>query len=230
MAIFPKLQLESVVQVDDKTRLDGIKSFVTSDEAAITLIELEVDSGDGFIDITNDIFYDFQYPTDGDKTVSLRITTDGAPITATATLPIISAVDDNLFSSDAELRPYEPNILDWIKEGRSSFLDVHRAAQDRIITYLDENGFWDQSGAALTKDAVVDIAEVNDWSKFMVLKLIFEGLSNATDDIFHEKALRYRKMEYTARDRAKLRLDVDGDAVADETEAFDFRAIEMLKE
>ena len=49
----------------------------------------------------------------------------------------------------------------------------------------------------------------------MTLRLIFEGLSNALDDIFHEKALRYMEMESKARNRAALRLDRDNDGETD---------------
>ena len=71
--------------------------------------------------------------------------------------------------------------------------------------------------------------EGEDWSKFMTLRLIFEGLSNAIDDIFHEKAVRYRKMELEARDRAKYRVDLNNDGDVDDDEGFDFRSIQLSK-
>ena len=228
--IFGVLELEGTIQENDKTRLDARKSYVTSDEMAITLVEIETDSGDGFIDITSDKFYDFQYSTDGTKTVSVRITTGGGgPDTFTKTLDIISAVDDKLFSADSELLPYEPNILEWVRVGRNSFLDVHREAQEEILRYLDKNGFHDADGEALDKSAIIDIDEVNKWSLFMVLKLIFSGINNAVDDIFKEKAKLYREKEFEARNRVILRLDVDGDGEADSTEAFKPRMVRLIK-
>ena len=228
--IFPNLELESIVQVGDKTRLNAEKTFVSIDEANITLVEIEPEAGNGFIDVTSKLYLDWSFSTSGDKTVSLRVTTDGSPELITKTLVIISEVDDKLFSADSDLMPYEPNILNWVRSGRNSFLDVHRASQDRIIKYLDENGYWDQEGNPLTKDAIIDINEVNDWSKFMTLKLIFEGISNATDDIFHEKSLRYREAEFRARDRSVLRVDRNGDGEAEKDEEFDFKSIEILRE
>ena len=68
---------------------------------------------------------------------------------------------------------------------------------------------------AIAKILEGKIEEVNDWSKFLTLKMIFEGLSNATDDIFHEKASRYAEMAFQASNRAQLRLDKDGDSVAE---------------
>jgi hypothetical protein len=56
--------------------------------------------------------------------------------------------------------------------------------------------------------------------------MVFEGISNATDDIFHEKALRYKNMEAEARDRARLRVDLDNDGDSEE-ESLAFNCIEM---
>jgi len=226
--IFPTLELEQTVQTDDKTRLSAEKSYVTPDEASITLIEIEPEAGNGFLDVTSDRYLDWQYSTDGDKSVTVRITTDGSPVTFSKTLPVLSAADDRLFSTDSELLPYEPNLLDWVREGRNSFLDVHRAAQDRILSWLDENRIWDNEGNRLTKEDITDLEEVNDWSKFMTLRLIFEGLSNAVDDIFNDKALRYMDMETKARNRAAFRLDRDNDGSTDETKT-DLRSVGLYR-
>lgn len=228
--IFPHLEIESIVQVNDKTRINAAKTYVSVDEAEITLVEIEPGAGAGYIDVTSTLYLDWQFSTDGNKVISLRVTTDGAPQSITKTLPIISVANDKLFSSDADLIAYEPKILQWVQEGRNSFLDVHRAAQDRILKYLDENKFWDVNGDPLTKDAIINISEFNDWSKFMVLKLIFEGLSNAKDDIFREKALIYEKKEFEARDRAVLRVDTNDDGEADNEEALEQRSSVFLME
>jgi len=226
--IFPVLKLEEIVQVDDRTRLDASDSYVTPDEAAITLIEIEPESGAGFIDVTSSQYLDYQYAVDGDKDVTVRVTTDGAPSTVTKALTIISAADDKLFSSDEELLPHEPDLLNYTRNGRNSFLDVHRSAQDRIITWLDENRIWDTNGDRLTKAAIIDIQEVNDWSKFLTLGLIFEGLSNAVDDIFMQKAQKYMEMAEKARNRGAIRLDRDGDSEEDVSKT-DLRSFGMVR-
>lgn len=227
--IFPVLELEKTVQVNDRTRLDARKVYLTPDEAAITLVEIQPSASDVFYDVTSKKYLDWQYSTDGTAAVVVRVTTDGSPTTFSKNIEVQSEVDDKLFSSDSELLPYEPSILQWTREGRNSFLDVHRASQERILKYLDENRFWDEDGKPLTKEDVIDIEEFKDWSKFMTLRLIFEGLSNATDDIFHQKALRYRKMELEARDRAKMRVDLNNDGTVDDDEWHDFRSIELSK-
>lgn len=228
--IFPVLELESVVQVNDRTRLDAGKTYISPDEAAITLVEIQPAASEAFIDVTSNRYLDWQYSTDGTAAVVVRVTTDGSPTTFTKDLSVLSVADDKLFSADSELLPYEPNILDYVREGRNSFLDIHRASQDRILKWLDENRYWNKQGEPLTKEDIINLDEVNDWSKFMTLRYIFEGLSNATDDIFHQKSLRYKDLELQARDRARFRVDINGDGDVDNNEFYDFRNIEILRQ
>ena len=109
--IFPNLILENIVQENDKTRLDATKSFISKDEAAVTLVEIEPYTGAGYIDVTGtsskDWYLDWSYPTDGNKTVTVRITTDGGPVSSSKTIWIIDSVDDNLFSYDQDLTAIE---------------------------------------------------------------------------------------------------------------------------
>lgn len=212
MAIFPNLLIESVVQVGDKTRLDARKTFISLGESAITLVRIKPEAAGSFVDVTSQKYLDWQYSTAGTKVVSVEVTTNGSPVVVTKNLISISEVDDHLFSGDAELVDHEPSIMGYVKEGRNSFLNVHRAAQDRIVTWLDEQRIWDDQGNRLTKNAIADVQEANDWSKYLVLQLTFEGISNATDDIFHEKSLRYKALAEAARNRASIRLDLDGDS------------------
>jgi hypothetical protein len=78
MAIFGVLESDPIVQVSDKIRLKADRSFVSKDEAAITLVEIEPVAGNGFIDVTgsssSDWYLDWSYSTDGTAVTSLRIT------------------------------------------------------------------------------------------------------------------------------------------------------------
>lgn len=219
MAIFGKIQIEKIVQENDKTRIDVSQSFISPDEGTIDMIELEPEAGFGFLDVTNTKYLDWAYITAGDQTITLRITTS-APTTTTftETMTVLTAAEDQLFSDDYELQQHEHDILNYIPKGRNSFKNYHRAAQDRILGYLDEKRIWDCDGNRLTKAAVVNNDEVNDWSKYMVLMFIFEDLSNAIDDIFFEKSQRYRALMEEARNRASIRLDknADGEITCDE--------------
>ena len=227
--IFPNLELEDIVQVGDKTRLNAGETFATPDEADISLIEIDPGTG-SFFNVTEKRYLDYAYATDGVMTVTVRVTTDGLPVTVSQSITIISEADDKLFSTDAQLVPREPKILRWVAEGRNSFKDVHREAQRRILSHFDENGKWDEDGERLTKDDVTDITEFSEWSKFLTLQLIFEGRSNATDDIFHEKAERYRIKAEFARDRKKFRIDRTNDGnTTEEEDNFESRSVRILR-
>ena len=52
--IFPVLELEKTVQLNDKTRLDGRKSYTTPEEAAISLVEIQPEAGQPFFTVTSD--------------------------------------------------------------------------------------------------------------------------------------------------------------------------------
>ena len=220
MAIFPKLELEDVVQENDKTRLSAKKSFISKDEAAVTLVRVKPEASGSFVDVTgsssDDWYLDWQYSTAGTITVEVEVTTDGAPTSTTKTLSIITEANDKLFSNDAELQVHEDDILQWIRNGRASFMDKHRMAQTRIFSYLDENRIWKPDGTRFDKDDVYDIEEFREWSKFEALAIIFEGISNDVEDIFSLKAGKYRELRDGARARSTIRLDLNEDGTVEE--------------
>lgn len=221
MAIFPQIDHEAVVQVGDMTRIDVSRSFVSAGEAAISLIEIRPEASGSFFTVTANQYLDWAYETAGDKVVTVRVATDGSPASKTATISALSESDDNLFSSDADLKLHEHDIMQWLPQGRSSWKHVHRRAQALILAYLDKEGKTDIHGNKFTKAAFVDVSEGREWSTFLALRLIFEGLSNAVDDVFSQKAKRYESLEILHRDRVFLRIDVDGDGEVDVREGID---------
>jgi len=196
----------------------------TSDYTIGYTVEAALDTD--YIDVTgassSDWYLDWEYGTDSGSpyTVTCRVTTDGVPVTSTDTIEVISAADDTLFSDDTDLIMHEADILKWVPSGRNSFLNIHRRAQERILAWLDEGGYTDSDGNRITKAAILDLQEVKEWSLFMTLRLIFEGISNAVDDVFDQKAKKYASREKEARSRDKLRIDFDGDGVIDTGEYF----------
>lgn len=230
MAVFPILEVEPIVQIGDKTRLSALKSFIAPVDANFDLMRIKPNAASPYITITDNEYLDWVYSASGVQTVTLYVQ-QNCPYASgeiEKDISVVTEAQDNLFSNDQDLRLHEPEILKWVVDGRSSFLDMHRRAQVLILKWLDKEGYVDVNGNPFTKTAIVDIEEVKQWSTFLVLKLIFEGLSNATDDIFHEKAKRYngKMMEY--RKKALLRIDVDGDGEAENyegvTPAFGFVA------
>lgn len=239
MAIFPVIELESVVQAGDKTRISAAKSFVSKDNAAIAIVEIEPEAGAGFVAVTGsssrDWYLDWVYTgATRTATVSVRITdatlVTPVVVTSTKTISVVTAVDDKLYSSDADIIALEPDILKWVPEGRSSFLNVHREAQIKIIDWLAEAGITDVAGDRLDKSRIVDVDEVRSWSKYLVLSLVFRGIYNSVDDVFSDKAKFYETMAKGKADRAKLRLDLDGDGETSTAEDVNLQSRDLVRE
>lgn len=217
--IFPNLKHENIVQLNDKTRFDANDSFVTIGET-ITNVEIEPDAGVGFIsvydggdpdNIDENWFLDWAYETDGDKTISVKVTTDMGDKTSTYTINAITAENDKLFSVDADLYAYEPTLKRNLPQGKNSFLYAHRKSQEKIIAYLDEQRIWKQDKTKFTKDDLIDLDEFKQWSIFQTLLIIFESSQLVRDDIFQEKREGYEMDMKSARKRGGLRLDFNGD-------------------
>lgn len=215
--LFPKLRIEKKVQVNDKTRLDASISY--AQDESITKIEISPDNGATFYDRTSAGYLDWQFNIDGTPTITVKVTGDvSGPISYSKTILVVTEAEDNLFSDDSELVDHEDDILNYVRNGRDSFIDKHRTAQGIILNDLDKSGQWKDDNSRYTASDIVDIQEFKEWSKMLTLKLIFESLSNAIDDIFATKANRYRSMEVEAKKRAYLRLDSDGDGTNEDSE------------
>lgn len=230
---FPSLLFEGTVQINDRIRLDATRSYVDKSEAALTSVEIEPEAGAGFIDIfnanSNEWFLDYQYSTDGTKVVSVRVDNGGGPETATFSLEVLTAADDYLFSSDQDLLAVRNDILKYLPEHKNSYLYMHRKAQDLIIAYLDEKGIVDNQGNKLTKEDVVDVTEVKEWSTSLTLSLIFQDLSNVVDDVFDRDAKRYNSDALSHRNRAYLRLDLNNDGIIQPGEGANFKSLGLIR-
>lgn len=222
MSIFIKINTEPVVQVSDKTRIDVSRSFVSKDNPLVQTVKIKPSEAGSYVDVTgnstDDWYLDWVYTTAETVTVSVQIYDGTTTTTGTITISVVTVATDNLFSSDSDLLSQEPDIMDLLPKSRNSFLDVHRAAQTKILQWLDHQGYTDDENEKLTKDAVVDITEMKEWSTYLALRLIFEANSNDVDDIFRKKSEYYEVMELKAKNRAFLRLDYDGDGTIDDAE------------
>ena len=233
MAMFPNLFFEGTVQVNDRTRLDASSTYVDKSEAALTSVEIEPEAAAGFISVfdtnKNNWFLDYQYATDGAKVVTVRVDNGSGPVTATFTINVLTAVDDYLFSTDQDLLAVRSDILKYLPEPKNSYLNVHRKAQELILANLDERGIVDNEGNKLDKADVVDISEVNEWSTYLTLKLIFEDLSNAVDDVFERDAKRYETQMLRHRDRSFLRLDLNNDGTIVLGEGVNVKSLGLIR-
>ncbi len=129
----------------------------------------------------------------------------------TATMTVISELADDLYSDDQGMRTHEPDILQYVADGRATFKDIHRRAQSLILDWVNKQGWVDSNGDKITKEHVLDHTEVQEWSTFMALKLVFQSNINSIKDIFDQKAKTYEDCEVQARKRLVLRLDLNKD-------------------
>lgn len=154
----------------------------------------------------------------GNKIVTVVSTNGTQTDTKYFYLKAYSEAGDRLFCSDGDLIAHEPDIMSWVQNGRSSFKNVYRRSQKLIIAWLDEKGYCNVYGDKYTKNDILDLEEVRQWSTFMSLRLIFQGLSNAIDDIFDRKSKLYELNEQAARQRVILRIDTNKDGQLEDTE------------
>ena len=235
MAIFGNIEIESVVQVGDRTRINCAKSFISKDEELITLVRIKPESTESFIQVSGspllnrDFYLDWEYATAGTKTITLEITTDGAPQEFTKTMTVISVADDCLYSNDSDLTAIEPDILKWIPTGRNSFLNVHRAAQKLILDWLDSIRIWRKDGSKLQKQDLKLTDDLKQVSIYTTLELIFMGISNKTDDVFLAKAREYRSKAVDVKSRGRIQADFNANGILDQREDVDMKSFVMVR-
>lgn len=232
--IFPVIDIEGLVQEGDKTRIVVSESY-TAGTDVITKLEVQPGASESFYDVTDTGYLDWQFtkltPADTEEfTITLRIN-DGDPseVSKSATIDVISEDADKLFASDSDLRKHEPIIMNYLPEGRSSFKDVHRRTQEIILDWLSAQGYTNYLGNKITKAAFVDLEEVNKWATAKCLSLIFEGVKNAKDDVFKEKARTYDGQAEFYRNKIVLRIDQDGDGDAGDEETIDTRTCIVVR-
>lgn len=153
------------------------------------------------------------------RTISVKVVTtiadpgaDPDPIvevseTKTFTQLVCSVAGDCLFSTDGDLMGEEPGIMQWVAAGRASFLSAHRASQDKIMQWLDQQGHTDIYGKRLSKFALIDLEDVRHWSKYLTLASLFSGFQNSVDDVFKEKSKYYSGLALANRNQAQLNID-----------------------
>lgn len=240
MALFPSITFERVLQIEEKTRLDSGRSFVTDDEV-ITDILIQPSATDAFISVynggdTDKWFLDWAYEVDGFKDIAVQIVADSGNKTKTymAGINVLTEEIDALLSTDNDILPFEPKLYRYLPRGKSSFIYVHRKAQERIVAYLDEQRIWKDDNSRYTK---LDLSTVADpefkeqfrqWSSFEALLIIFESFQVSSGDLFQEKKEEYTSLRNGARTRSALRLDQDGDGELDVT-PYDIRTTRMVR-
>lgn len=141
---------------------------------------------------------------------------------------VYTEIGDRLFCSDDDLKRHEEDIHKWVVPGRSSHKDVIRRVQKLLLEYLAGQGYVNSDRKKFTKWDIKDLKEVRDWAVYWSLQLIFEGNSNAVDDIYDLKSRKYLSLATQAKNRF-LSLDIDGDGKVDFDENIRLNTINIFR-
>ena len=230
--IFLDFKSEDIVQVGDKTRLDVSGSFI-SDNIALTDIEIAPDNTT-YISVFNSgdndkWFLDWSFSTSGEQVIGVRATDGTNTVNQTYTLNVISEIEDNLYSNDSQIFAIENELKRYIPSGRNSYKNIHREAQSRILNYLDRKRIWNDDGTAYSKDQLNLTGELQKWSLYETLYIIYSDLFISGGDKFAAKLDDYNKLRNIERDRGAIRIDKDSSGVIDSnSEIQDMKTFRMI--
>jgi hypothetical protein len=219
--IFPKADLDKLVQVADMFRIDASGSFFSEGEV-ITELNIYPD----FIDAPATVFniymedcpedwrLDWAYETDGDHTVKVEIKTATDTKSVEYTVSAITEADDMLLSSDSMIYSYESELRRFLPEGRNSWKYLHRKAQKEILDYLYRNGILNPDGTKIEKTQLI-ADKLDLWSTFETMLLIYQDLKVSNAEVFNEKLVDYSEKRADARKRYIISYDSDKDGDVD---------------
>ena len=230
--IFLSCIRESLVQVNDKTRIDVSKSFVSG--SGITAISIKPEASGAFIPVYNSNqakwYLDWAYATNGTKVITVQATDGVSTVSQNFELEVITEEDDNLYSSDEQIFAIESELKRYIPDGKNSFKNIHREAQSRILNYLDRKRIWASNGEPYTKDQVNLNGELSKWSLYEAMFIIYSDLFVSVGDKFAEKINQYKDLRNSERDRASIRIDKDNSGTFDSNEEIqDLKSFRMIR-
>lgn len=220
--LFPKIDTDILIQINDMFRISAVNSFATAGEE-ITEVNIYPDfvgNPAGVYDvyeIEQDCWHiDWAYEVAGDYSIKLEIKT------ATETKEIIHEIkamteeEDNLLSTDQDVYGYENELKRYLPEGRNSWKYIHRKAQEEILDYLYRNGKLSEEDTAITKDQLKPESKLTKWSTFEAMILIYQDLKTSNAEAFNEKLVDYSAKRNEARKRYIIEFDSNRDGQIDE--------------
>lgn len=235
---FIDIDSESIIQLNDRLRINLKKSAGTNDQSPVSKVEVRPYGAASFIQVSDNMmpldntkwFLDWEYDSIGSKVITAKFTfVDLSVVTKDLAISCIDEATDGLYSNDDDLKIHENDIKEFLKQGKTSFKNFHRRAQTLILDELDRKGFRLQDGSKITKAEILDKSEVKEWSTYLTLKLIFESISNAKDDIFRIKSEAYRICEKNTKDKAFLIFDWNKDSAITEIDKSFIGSMEMVR-
>jgi len=228
--LFPKIDLDAVVQVNDMFRVDAQGSFSTTDEP-ITSVKIYPDyTNDPLITFTilpdcpEDFYLDWAYEIPGDYTVRVELVSDSGTKELDRVVTAISEAEDNLQSDDSSIYVYESELKKYLPEGRNSYKYIHRKALEEILDYLYRNGKLNPDCTKITKDQLIT-KDIQKWATFEAILLIFQDIKSSNAEAFNEKIIHYLEKRGEARSRYIIEIDTNRDNVIDEKDTKSYTAV-----
>lgn len=137
-----------------------------------------------------------------------------------------------LFSSDADLKKEQFDINNHLPKGVDSFAHFAEAARDEIIQRFRNQGkatYSDNRFNNFSKWDVLDIDEIRQASKYLVLSKIMFDASTEVDDKYYQKHRDYMEMFGAAFKLYFISWDKDNDGTEDVNERLGIRSVEFTK-
>lgn len=137
-----------------------------------------------------------------------------------------------LYSSDADLKKEQFDINNHLPKGVDSFAHFHEAARDEIIQRFRNQGkatYSDNRFNNFSKWDIIDVDEIRQASKYLVLGKIMFDASTEVDDKYYQKHRDYMEMFGAAFKLYFISWDKDNDGAEDINERLGIRSVEFTK-
>lgn len=229
MAKFGIIISEDKVFAGDLIYFNFKKAGFTPDEVpSVISHEFSIDNVT-WINVTQKKEITWMFSIVGNQTVYLRLTSASGSSVSQKTFQVLDLTAQKLFSTDTDLAGYEADVMKWLPPQWSSWNIIHLRAQDHILNLLQEKRILSETGAAYTKDDISNKQEVKDWASTLALYYIFKNISNADNDVFKDKAKEYEDLSQKHASLARLSLDYNKNAIADDDPVEDMRSVELRR-
>ena len=137
-----------------------------------------------------------------------------------------------LFSSDADLKKEQYDIELHLPKNANSFAHYHEAARDEIVQRMRNSGkatYSSQIFNDFAKWDFLDVSQIRQASKFLVLAKVMFDASTEIDDKYYQKHRDYMDMFGEAFKLYFLSWDKDNDGEVDTNERMGIRTSEFIK-
>ena len=219
--LFPKADIDSLVQIQDMFRIDASKSFATTGEV-ITEVNIYPDFSNNpgtvfnvFETDTECWVLDWAYETAATYTIRLELKTAGDSKIIEYTIEAITEAIDNLFSDDSMIYALESELRKYLPYGRNSWKYIHRKAQEEILDYFYRNAILNPDNTKILKSQIIGDS-LEKWSTHEALLFIYQDIKSSNAASFNEKLKDYSAARAESRERYLIEYDSNKDSVVDE--------------